>query len=491
MLVIVFSKLRPKNGSLVRYCPVRYMYNFHLRCIQFTYNHGAPVPIEFQPKPQGIHPPPGNKNIYRHKFFPDSVKQIPKVKSDYSIPNLKDILTSAEDNYQLEQLRKIYRQQVNYENTIIESRLENPSDWPTLRPETQSKNFNPVRTLIENIGFTKSSNNENSDPIWMPQRYSAKLQKEIDILDKTSGRNLNTVFVFYQGKNLKCPGKNEVLQGVTNQIYDDTFLEFILSLGYPVNTDTHNGWTGRMENSYNSIVDESGSEESGDGLIATDDIEINPPNVFDGRRYSLYHSDDLNETAFVVPGLNTTAPKNVDSKSYSSRIGILWKEQSTNGESMLPTVELLKDLSKNCCSTGLETPKDQTQIPFIVIESLKSGLYKTCVFFDNKKTAHLNSALPITPYMVVGKTVLGVLVRDTIRNVSFRQRIVSHLTEGYHSGTEIPLGAPPHAKRRQLVGVMSKSHRTDLSEEQIICRLLNDASVEVEGIRKTTEITNI
>ena len=93
--------------------------------------------------------------------------------------------------------------------------------------------------------------------------------------------------------------------------------------------------------------------------------------------------------------------------------------------------------------------------------------------------------------MVVGKSVLGVLVRDTIRNVSFRQRIVSHLTEGYHGGTEIPLGAPPHAKRRQLVGVMSKRHRTDLSEEQVICRLLNDASVEVEGIRKTTEITNI
>merc|ERR1711976_456773 len=158
---------------------------------------------------------------------------------------------------------------------------------------------------------------------------------------------------------------------------------------------------------------------------------------------------------------------------------------------MLPTTELVQDLTKNCCRTGLETPKDQKQIPFLIIESLKSGLYKICVLFENTKTAHMNSALPITPFMVVGKTVLGVLVRDTIRNISFRQRIVSHLTEGYHASTEIPLGAPPHSKRRQLVSAITKQHRTDLTDEQVICRLLNDASVEVEGIRKTTEITNI
>ena len=242
------------------------------------------------------------------------------------------------------------------------------------------------RLLPKKQHFKKTIfHDDKSDPIWMPQRFSKELEKEIAVLDKTSGRNLNTVFMFYQGKSLRHPGKNEVLQGATSQIHDETFLEFILSLGYPVNTETHNGWTGRMENSYNSVVDEASTDESEIDLNQTDDIEINPPHVFDATRYSLYHSDDLNETAFVVPGLNTKAPEKVDSKSYSSRIGILWREQSNNGESMIPTSELLKDLTKNCCETGLETPRDQTQIPFIIIEPLKSGLYRVVLqkFHEN------------------------------------------------------------------------------------------------------------
>lgn len=62
------------------------------------YNQGPDYPSEKTDAPQGQHPPPGNKHLYRHKFFPDSVHEIPKVKADFSIPNLSDVIKNHEEH---------------------------------------------------------------------------------------------------------------------------------------------------------------------------------------------------------------------------------------------------------------------------------------------------------------------------------------------------------------------------------------------------------
>ena len=97
-----------------------------------------------------------------------------------------------------------------------------------------------------------------------------------------------------------------------------------------------------MESSYSKKLAGDSQQDSD-----FDDIEINPPNIFDGNRYSLYHSNDTSETAFIIPGLNTKPAAAVKSKAYSSRIGILWKEQSITGEGTVPSTELLTQLTKS------------------------------------------------------------------------------------------------------------------------------------------------
>lgn len=91
----------------------------------------------------------------------------------------------------------------------------------------------------------------------------------------------------------------------------------------------------------------------------------------------------------------------------------------------------------------------------------------------------------------MSKTVLANLVRCTARNITSRENWVSTLTETFHKDSDIPLGAPPHAKRRQIVASMAKQFSSELEDEQVICRLLNDASVDIEEIKKTTEVTSV
>ena len=377
-------------------------------------------------------------------------------------------------------MKKFYYDQIDYESKIVDYRLDNPSDWPKLTPASRSDTFSSIRFFIENTGFIKGP-----EPSWMPQKFTPDFTKHLQILDKTPARYLNTTFIFYHSsKHKKIKKITDLLTSMNQKIQNEDFLEFLLTLGYPVNVHTHDGWTGNSNTSWNCSISEQKDEN----------LEINPPSVFDGSNYCLYHSTDIEESVFLVPGLKTPDLKQSPSKAFSSRVVIIWREESTCEDSSLPEAEMLEELIEKCCQTGLETPKDQTKIPFIIIEPLNSGLYKILIMNPDpsvESACSLPLQLADANLSIVGKTVLGVLIRDTIRNIGFRQRLGNELGEACHVDSEILFSSPPHLKRRQLIGDMTKKFTTDLTEEQIICRLLNDATVEIEGIRKTTDVTTV
>lgn len=366
------------------------------------------------------------------------------------------------------------------------------------KPEAQNENFHPVRTFIENTGFAKPIIDPegkkdgiiSKEPaMWVPQRPVSGFFKDVKAIDRTPARHLNTVFMFYWNEKVKYPPtrKDLLRQASFNQIKDDQFLEFMLACGYPVETKHHTGWTGRVESSWkNTPIDQN---------LEDIELEINPFDKLDGYDYALYHSDDIAETAFIMPGINSKFPLFPESKAYTSRIGLIWRTGRGAGQKSTPSKKILRDLTDHCCQTGLEVNKEVRQIPFIIIEPLDNGLFRVDLVLDpknhNDKPHHFYTALPLLPNSIVCKTVLANLVRCTARNLAARESWVSTVTESFHKDSDIPLGAPPHAKRRQMVHNSAKVFSSELEDEQVICRLLNDASVEIEGIKKTTEVTNV
>lgn len=108
------------------------------------------------------------------------------------------------------------------------------------------------------------------------------------------------------------------------------FLEFLLSLGWPVDVGRHPGWTGHLDTSWslNSCSDNTDIQETGSNdldtksdftiqrcscgvnliLIMFTVEEASTPedtggSVFNGEKKVLYYADALTEIAFVVPSL--------------------------------------------------------------------------------------------------------------------------------------------------------------------------------------------
>ena len=92
------------------------------------------------------------------------------------------------------------------------------------------------------------------------------------------------------------------------------FMEFLLTLGWPVNVDQHSGWTGHTNTSW-KLRNNSGSNCKLGDLWKKDDYadEFGEPqsivndhggSIYDGHSRILYWADGFSEIAFVVPTPN-------------------------------------------------------------------------------------------------------------------------------------------------------------------------------------------
>ncbi|KAJ8257305.1 hypothetical protein GJAV_G00184170 [Gymnothorax javanicus] len=196
----------------------------------------------------------------RHMSFPEEAYNIPFVKADVSIPDLDDIVTK-ELGAQHERLRSFMEQQAEYEAAIEQQRQELwdsrtfPHPQTDCKPPSPAQEFQTARLFLSHLGFLslealKEPANSRLPPhlIALDSTLPGFFQ-DIEYLDLLPCRPFDTVFIFYVRAGQR--GYQEILRNVESS--DDIqphFLEFLLSLGWPVDVSRHPGWTGNLETSW-------------------------------------------------------------------------------------------------------------------------------------------------------------------------------------------------------------------------------------------------
>uniref|UniRef100_A0A8C3AF95 Ral GTPase-activating protein subunit beta n=1 Tax=Cyclopterus lumpus TaxID=8103 RepID=A0A8C3AF95_CYCLU len=398
----------------------------------------------------------GIKYSVKQRPFPEEVDKIPLVKADVSIPDLDDIVSKEEPN---------------------NSRLP-----PHL------------------IGLESS----------LPGFFD-----DISYLDLLPCRPFDTVFVFYVRAGQKS--SPEILRNVeSSSSVQPHFLEFLLSLGWPVDVGRHPGWTGHLDTSWslNSCSD-------GDETQQTATPEDTGGSVFNGEKKVLYYADALTEIAFVVPSLtehseessvhsdstveaDTNAdlmpaslkqpnltlelfPNHSENLESAKKLSPLVKtKRSSTGKSFPPLgpetkvfvvwVERFDDIEHFPLSdllaetsTGLEASMSNStscrsgllekDVPLIFIHPLKTGLFRIRLHGAMGK---FGMVIPLVDGMVVSRRALGFLVRQTVINVCRRKRLESDLYN------------PPHVRRKQKITEIVQRYRNKQLEPEFYTSLFHE-----------------
>ncbi|KAM6977467.1 ral GTPase-activating protein subunit beta-like [Aplochiton taeniatus] len=257
----------------------------------------------------------------KQRPFPEEVDKIPLVKADVSIPDLDDIV-NKELEMQHEKLRGVMTSQIEYESAL-ERHSEDlwrskafPDPDTDCKPPSPSQEFQTARLFLSQFGFLslealKEPNNSRLPPHLIGLDSSLPgFFDDVAYLDLLPCRPFDTVFVFYVRAGQKS--SHEILRNVeSSSSVQPHFLEFLLSLGWPVDVGRHPGWTGHLPTSWslNSCMDSGDTEQNEETAIPEDtggavfNGEKKGGAVFNGEKKVLYYADALTEIAFVVPSL--------------------------------------------------------------------------------------------------------------------------------------------------------------------------------------------
>ncbi|XP_049763292.1 ral GTPase-activating protein subunit beta isoform X1 [Schistocerca cancellata] len=468
-----------------------------------TPNPGRPVPMADV----------GVRHEVRQRYFPDSVDRIPQCKIDRSIPTL-DSLSAEEPG--LQQLQHLIERQSTLEQSSAEQKQKQEAEQGFCQqqecvPPTPCQEYQTARLFLSHFGFLSldSANGNVESPTTPITALNPSIPgfcQDLEALDSMSSRTCDTVHVFYVRAGQKTP--EEIL---ANVLSPDTvhphFLEFLLSLGWPVNVYRHPGWTGHLTTSWKICQPQS-----------TDEVHHSKHGgcLYDGQTNVLYWADASSEVAFVVPTRHSDAGSSVPSFDSSGSFsgdpalsGHGWYERSisesnprsqrsldkprtlsldldkqpspgegsrrrTGATRNLPThsntkvlvvwIESFEDhlnfpLSEllSTTYTGLESSRPQERETFIIfLQSLASGLLRVHLQGPIGRTS---LATPLVDGMVVSRRVLGTLVRQTALNMCRRRRLDN---DSYQ---------PPHVRRRLKVQEMVQKYRCEMTQPELLTYL--------------------
>lgn len=262
-------------------------------------NPGRPLPMNNI----GIH------YKIRPRYFPECVERIPLTKADKSIPSLESVIG---DPVEHEKLSKLVDNQIAFEEAVEKQIKASERKYPN--PETECRapsicqEFQTSRLLLSHLGLLsletlKDSLTQPLPSLMALDQKQSGFFKQLDILDKISTRTSDTVFVFYMRSGQASA--EEILDNVTNhQNVHPHFLEFLLSLGWPVDVSKHSGWTGHTSTAWKVM------KQNEDFDIPSD----HGGSLYNGEHQVLYWSDVLSEIAFVVPSSKTKSRINDELK---------------------------------------------------------------------------------------------------------------------------------------------------------------------------------
>ncbi|XP_071767266.1 ral GTPase-activating protein subunit beta-like isoform X9 [Centroberyx gerrardi] len=493
----------------------------------------------------------GIKYNVKQRPFPEEVDKIPLVKADVSIPDLDDIVNkevccmgwqdearttnTLKCNHphlevQHDRLRSMMTKQIDYENTL-ERHSEDvwrskpfPDPQTDCKPPAPSQEFQTARLFLSHFGFLslealKEPNNSRLPPHLIGLESSLPgFFDDISYLDLLPCRPFDTVFVFYVRAGQKS--SHEILRNVESSTsVQPHFLEFLLSLGWPVDVGHHPGWTGHLDTSWslNSCSDSNDAQQTEEAATPED----TGGSVFNGEKKVLYYADALTEIAFVVPSLTENSeessvhsdstveadtnsdlmpsilkqpnltlelfPNHSDNLESAKKLSPLVKtKRSSTGKSFpalgpetkvfvvwverfddienFPLSDLLAETS-----TGLEASMSNSascrsgllekDVPLIFIHPLKTGLFRIRL---HGAVGKFSMVIPLVDGMVVSRRALGFLVRQTVINVCRRKRLESDLYN------------PPHVRRKQKITEIVQRYRNKQLEPEFYTSLFHE-----------------
>ncbi|XP_069947395.1 ral GTPase-activating protein subunit beta isoform X3 [Cherax quadricarinatus] len=490
----------------------------------YTVNPGRPLPMNDV----------GIKHSVKPKYFPDSVDRIPLCKAgclgllwrDKSIPSLESVIMNDERSaLEHDKLLQILDHQIAFEENTRRQVERETSEYPDVETECVAPplclEFQTARLLLSHFGFLSIDALQESVESAVPSLVAldssiAGFARDIDILDTTNNRTVDTAHVFYVQAGQSAP--QDILSNVvTSSSVHPHFLELLNGLGWTVCVHQHPGWTGHTSTAF--TVTSPPTDGAVDGNHGG--------SGFSGRSHVLYWSDALSEIAFVVPaptlgnqssGTQPPSTSNVNmvgfvlepcdrvsggggsgsersdslppydtdvdaGSSISShtsqmsyghgsdnkhrkfgrqtsamscsdhKVYIVWME-SFDDCYTFPANELLCETV-----TGLESSswKDkEANVYIIFIHPLTNGLFRIKLQGQNAK---LNMAGPLVDGQVVSRRVLGTLVRQTALNMCRRRRLES---DSYQ---------PPHVRRKLRIQEMVQKYRYEMNEPEFYTHL--------------------
>uniref|UniRef100_A0A673W0G4 Ral GTPase-activating protein subunit beta n=1 Tax=Salmo trutta TaxID=8032 RepID=A0A673W0G4_SALTR len=456
----------------------------------------------------------------KHRPFPEEVDKIPFVKADLSIPDLHDIV-DKELEMQHDKLRGVMAKQIEYETTLEHGSEERrgsksfPDMLTDCKPPSPSQEFQTARLFLSHFGFLSLEALKEPGNSRLPPHLIALdsglpgFFDDMSYLDLLPCRPCDTVFLFYMKAGQKS--SQEILRNVESSAnVQHHFLEFLMSLGWPVEVGQHPGWTGSVYTSW-SI---NNHNNNGDSI---------PPDtgggVFNGEKRVLYYADALTEIAFVVPSLTDCSGGSfptVDSDSQmellpnllkqsnltlelfpnhsdnvapaqrsptvkskkmppgrtippmgpETKVLVVWVERYDDIENF-PLADLLVETS-----TGVETTANSStstrpttsgqDVQVIFIHPLKTGLFRIRL---HGALGKFSMVVPLVDGMVVSRRSLGFLVRQTVINACRRKRLES---DSYN---------PPHVRRKQKIAEVVNRYRNKQLEPEFYTALFQEVGV--------------
>ncbi|XP_012808230.2 ral GTPase-activating protein subunit beta isoform X1 [Xenopus tropicalis] len=486
----------------------------------------------FIPEPR---PEPNNyvgiKYNVKHRPFPEEVDKIPFVKADLSIPDLHEIV-NEELEERHEKLKHGMAKQIAYEAELDHLKEEElkkrsyPDPVTECKPPHPAQEFQTARLLLSHFGFLslealKEPANSRLPPHLIAlDSHMPGFFEDIGYLDLLPCRPFDTVFIFYMKAGQKTG--QEILKNVeSSKNVQPHFLEFLLSLGWPVDVGKHPGWTGHVSTSWS--INCSGENEQHEQEEAPS-VDDTGGSIFNGEKKVLYYADALTEIAFVVPSAvdaqsdsveNNTSeldgdsnmdllpgilkqpltlelfPTHVENVSSAQRhsptsrtkklpqgrvvppmgpetkVAVVWLEQYDDLENF-PLPDLAAETSTGIetttnSSTSIRNSLPEKEFPVIFIHPLYTGLFRVKVHGASGK---FNMVIPLVDGMVVSRRALGFLVRQTVINICRRKRLES---DSYNT---------PHVRRKQKITDIVNKYRNRQLEPEFYTSLFHDVGLK-------------
>lgn len=412
-------------------------------------NPGRPLPIEDQ----------AAKKSFKSSYFPESIDKIPLCKADKSIPAVESVAVDERSLLELDNLSHMMDEQAHLEHSSsqLTQYVENP-ELESQSPEP-CQEYQAARLVLSHLGLLKMFEprkvDSNAIPSMVPLTTdNVDFVNDLEKLDRQSTRTAETVYVFYMKSGQK--NSEEILRNVSKaDTVNSAFLDFLASLGWPVNVWHHTGWTGRLSTSWRSqhepmvpptLVNHGGA-------------------IFNGDHHVLYWADSESEIAFVVPSAQTSIKADQVDNDYSKltrqqssvmvndiKVSVIWLENFEDIANF-PAEALIMNVSELEQSPGFSL-KD---VVLIFVHVMSNGLLKVKLMGHQGKLV-----IPLMNDMVMPKSSLGPLVRQTVINFADRRRL-DH--DNYQ---------PPLVRRRLLIQEIRRKYSSNLSEADLFTDLFSE-----------------